>query len=34
MSSLKIISKTIDLRTNTNVLYAEILVNEYKIGRK
>lgn len=29
MSSLNIISKTKDLRTNTNVLYAEILVNDY-----
>jgi len=29
MSSLNIISKTKDLRTNTNVLYAEILVKDY-----
>lgn len=29
MSSLKVIGKTKDLRTNTNVLYAEILVNDY-----
>lgn len=29
MSSLKIIGKTKDLRTNTNVLYAEILAKDY-----
>ena len=29
MSTLKIIGKTKDLRTNTNVLYAEILANDY-----
>lgn len=29
MGSLKIISKTKDLRTNTNVLYAEILAKDY-----
>ncbi|MBM6499263.1 hypothetical protein [Flavobacterium macrobrachii] len=29
MSSLKIIAKTKDLRTNTNVLYAEILAKDY-----
>lgn len=29
MSSLKIIGKTQDLRTNTNVLYAEILAKDY-----